>query len=49
LALSTPSPASAHVKRVASAPHCSIAPFIVTKLPLDLDIFSASTCTKPLQ
>ena len=48
-ALRIPSPASAHAKRVASAHHFSHACSRPMKLPLDLDIFSASTCTWPLQ
>mmetsp|Transcript_19928 Transcript_19928/g.48506 ORF Transcript_19928/g.48506 Transcript_19928/m.48506 type:complete len:212 (+) Transcript_19928:955-1590(+) len=47
-ASSSVSPASAHVSLVASAVNWSTHCFTVRKLPLDLDIFSASTITWPL-
>mmetsp|Transcript_16451 Transcript_16451/g.52366 ORF Transcript_16451/g.52366 Transcript_16451/m.52366 type:complete len:215 (-) Transcript_16451:2049-2693(-) len=48
LASSRPSPASASAKRTASALHRSTACSMVRKLPLLLDIFSASNMTWPL-
>mmetsp|Transcript_19015 Transcript_19015/g.55192 ORF Transcript_19015/g.55192 Transcript_19015/m.55192 type:complete len:294 (-) Transcript_19015:2559-3440(-) len=45
LASSSESPASAHAKRVASAEYFLTVSSIMRKLPLDLDIFSASTNT----